>query len=393
MSTHSFILPTACLTLLLAGCAEPPTPARASLDAPSFITAAGDTVPMREALRIGRLDGPDEYTFSGLLWTLPTPDGGVILYDLGSSNGTGNDGRIRHYDPDGLFVRYIGRRGEGPGEHSGFPEATLLRDGSVLLADQSLARFTRFNALGNLVGTWPGPSGIVGLQSASNGGWYTSIVTDHPQDMPRRIEYVHYDSLGNEVARFPAPDAYHDGPWARAGAVDVAMSAVAILPDGRMATTRGDSLVVVIHGTGPAVRVDAAHQSVPYLPDEAEALRRMIASRYQGARVPSSQLEVPEFKPASSGMRTDRGGRILVKVRTSGFLDDAANLQANQSPWRETLAVEVFDSSGTHRGRLVAPRPTLGYGASFSDDAVWLVEEGESGELYLVKWVPESVVW
>jgi hypothetical protein len=394
MSTHSIILPTACLTLLLAGCAEPPTPARASLDAPSFITAAGDTVPMREVLRIGRLDGPDEYTFAGVLWTLQTPDRGVILYDLESNDLTGEAGRLRQYDSAGRFVRRIGRPGEGPGEHRSFPMATLLTNGDLLIADQSLARFTRFNTLGNLVGTWPGPSAIVELQAATDGGWFAATVTGPSQGKPRRIEYLRYDSLGNEIARFPAPDAYHEGPAGPSGPGPLPTSDVAILPDGRMVSNRSDSLLVVISSQSGEVRVGAPHEPVAYKPGEADALRATVAGRATRARMPVSPIEILEFKPAVGGIRVDRGGRVVLLLRTEAYLGDTtATLRANQSPWREPMVAALFDSTATYRGRLVTPRHILRRGASFSDDAVWLVEEGESGELYLVKWVPESVVW
>src|SRR5690606_21309141 len=168
------------------------------------------------------------------LWTLPTPDGGIILYDLETDDLYGNDGRIRQYDAVGRFVRYIGRPGEGPGEHRPFPLATLLTSGDLLIADQGLARFTRFDSAGKLVASWPGPPAIVELQAATDGGWFAATVTGLSQGKPRPIEYVHYDSLGNEVARFPAPDAYHDGPAGGSGPGPLPTSDVAILPDGRM---------------------------------------------------------------------------------------------------------------------------------------------------------------
>jgi len=394
MSMHAIISRTACLTLLLAGCAEPPVPVRVSLEAPSFITASGDTVQMREALRIGQLDGPDEYTFAGILWTLPTPDGGVILYDLETDDVYGQDGRIRQFDAEGRFVRYIGRPGEGPGEHRPFPLATLLTSGDLLIADQGLARFTRYDSVGKVVASWPGPSAIVELQTATDGGWYAATVTGYSEGKPRRIEYVRYDSLGAEVARFTAPEVYHDGPAGGSGPGPLPTSDVAILPDGRMVSNRSDSLLVVISGRDGEVRVGAPHQPVAYQPGEADALRAAVAGIMMRSGRSPTQMEIPEFKPAVGGIRVDRGGRVLLVLRTQAYLGDTtATLRANQSPWREPMVGALFDSTATYRGRLVAPRHVIRRGASFSDDAVWLVEEGESGELYLVKWVPDSVVW
>lgn len=382
------------LVAVLVGCAGEATPAPAVLDPPQFIASTGDTVAMQEELRIGRLDGPDEYTFAGIVWAVPTPEGGVILYDLETDDPYGTNGRVRQYDAAGRFVRRIGRRGEGPGEHGPFPMATLLRNGDLLLADQGLARFTRYDSAGGLVATWPGPTGIVEVQATPDGGWYGGIVTDHPRGRPRRIEYVRYDSLGAEVSRSPAPDAYHDGPMGGFGATDAPTSSVAILPDGRMVTTRNDSLVVVIEGPDGVVRVGAAHDPVTYLPEEADARGAAIRGAVARAGAGTPDVDIPRTKMVSGGMWTDRDGRILVRLRTAGFLGDTTMVrQANQSPWRESLALELFDSTATHRGRLVAPRHVLNRGAWFSDSAVWLVEEGESGELSLVKWVPMTEAW
>ena len=239
-----------------------------------------------------------------------------------------------------------------------------------------------------------GPSAIVELQAATDGGWFAATVTGLSQGKPRPIEYVHYDSLGNEVARFPAPDAYHDGPAGGSGPGPLPTSDVAIRPDGRMVSNRSDSLLVMISGRDGEVRVGAPHQPVAYQPGEADALRAAVAGMMMRAGRPATRMEVPEFKPAVGGMRVDRGGRILLLLRTEGYLGDTTvTLRANQSRWREPMVGALFDSTATYRGRLVAPRHITRRGASLSDNAVWLVEEGESGELYLVKWVPDSVVW
>lgn len=391
---RAVIASTAVLILVFSGCAEPIPVQRLTLDAPSFITAAGDTVQMREALRIGRLDGPDEFTFAGILWTLPTPGGGVILYDLESDDLYGHTGRVRQFDAEGRFVRYIGRPGEGPGEHRPFPMATLLTSGELLLADQGLARFTKYDSSGKVLASWPGPSAIVELQAATDGGWFVATVTGFSQGKPRPIEYVQYDSLGNEVARFPAPEVYHSGPAGGSGPGPLPTSDVAILPDGRMVSNRSDSLLVVISGRDSEVRVGAPHQPVTYQPGEADALRAAVAGIMMRTGRSATQMAIPEFKPAVGGMRVDRGGRVLLLLRTEGYLGDTTvTLRENQTPWREPMVGALFDSTATYRGRLVAPRHITRGGASFSDDAVWLVEEGESGELYLVKWVPERSVW
>lgn len=363
-------------------------------DGPIFIADNGDTVRMHQALRIGRLSGPDEYTFAAIDWVLPTPDGGVLLYDTERSDGSGDSGRIRRFDARGRFVRYVGRPGEGPGEYSSFPQGTLLPDGSLLIADQGLARITRYDTAGALIDSWRGPDGIVELQPATDGGWYVGAVTGHPEGKPRTIDYIHYDSTGSEAARFPAPEAYHSGPSGGLGAVDNSTTYVAILPDGRMVTAINDSTSVLVTFPTGETRVRTDFQPVAYLPEEREDRRARLAALVRRSGGNAAAIDIPEFKKAFSWMTTDGSGHIYLRMRTQGHkVESAESLPPTRSVWRETIELEVFDSSLAHRGRLVTPLRTARGGSSLSRDAVWLAEEGDQGEIYLVKWVPDSVVW
>jgi hypothetical protein len=375
------------------GCQAPAPEAQVVLEAPIFVTAAGDTVLLREELRIGQLDGPDAYTFAMIIWSLQTADGGVILYDLEGDNG--DNGRIRQFDATGRFVRYIGGPGEGPGEYSSFPMGTTLADGSLLIADQRLARITRYDTAGRVMMELAGPGLMVEPIGGTDGGWYAGVVAGHPPDKPRRVEYVKYDSLGTLVARFPAPDFYHDGPSGGSGAVDYPTSVVAILPDGRMVSARNDSLMLVVSGgVEGEVRVAAPHRPVAYLAEESDARAAMFRAAGRRAGGDGSAVQIPEFKKVFSYVITDQAGRILVRLRTQGYkVEPDVPLRPNQTPWREPFEVEVFDSTLAHRGRLIAPRSATWRGASFAEGAVWLVHEGEAGELYLVKWRSPGRVW
>jgi hypothetical protein len=142
------------------------------------------------------------------------------------------------------------------------------------------------------------------------------------------------------------------------------------------------------------VRVGAPHEPVAYLPEEAKARSAMFAARARRAGGSGSTSEPPPFKKVFSSVITDADGRILVRLRTQGYeTEPDVPLQPNQTPWREPFELEVFDSMLKHRGRLVAPRSATWRGASFTDNAAWLVHEGEAGELYLVKWRAPNPLW
>lgn len=370
------------------GCAEPDAGSDLALEAPIFVTAAGDTVRLEEELRIGVLDGPDEYTFSAINWTLPTHDGGVILYDLEGDDGYGQNGRIRQFDAAGKFVRYIGRPGEGPGEYGPFPTGTRLVDGALAFYDQGLSRITRYDTSGAVVGSWPGPTGMVDITPTADGGWYVSAVNGYEEGLPRRIEYVRYSGTGQELSRAAAPRHYHNGPWGEARAMTV------ILPDGRMVSGRTDSLMFTVTSALGETRVQHRHEPVAYLPQERADLADRYAQYSRGQNGTGVSPSIPEYKPAYSYMITDPEGRIMFRMRTRSYpVADTTTLREGEPRWRSPFELEVFDSSLAYRGRLVAPRPVSRFGASLAPGAVWLVHEGEAGELYLVKWESPGPVW
>jgi hypothetical protein len=67
-------------------------------------------VELREVLRIGVVEGPQELLFSNIVGGLIQSDRSVILADAASRE-------IRHFAADGAFLRSHGREGRGPGEY------------------------------------------------------------------------------------------------------------------------------------------------------------------------------------------------------------------------------------------------------------------------------------
>lgn len=68
---------------------------------------------------------------------LQFPDGRYLLADRH------DQGRLKFYDPDGRFLRSVGREGEGPGEYQIIQSVTRLEDGSLEVWDLGQLRITR----------------------------------------------------------------------------------------------------------------------------------------------------------------------------------------------------------------------------------------------------------
>lgn len=376
--------------LLLAGCADPTADPRTTAPTPVIVTGTGDTIPMRETLRVGVLEGDPNYQFDRVLWLLARRDGGVLVYDM-VSNTQGE--LIRQYDAQGKFVRVIGGRGDGPGEYDNFPEGTLLADGSLLIVSQGQQRITRYDSAGKFTGSWPGPPLIVDVAPAADSGWYVASVSAHyPQESKARaITYFRYNRLGQLVDTLPAPPAYRDGPSAGAFG-PTAM--IIVLPDGRFVSSRTDSIAFVVDGPTGSATFARPSDRARYSEEEKKSIVDgfAVVSRMSGMK--PQPVEIPDLKQAFWYMVSDPDGRILFLRRTVGFpIADTTNLRPEEPRWRGTLEIDVFDSAATYRGRLVTPRDVVNRLYAFGKGHLWLMHEGESGEQYLVRWEPVREAW
>ncbi|MBK7593867.1 MAG: 6-bladed beta-propeller [Gemmatimonadetes bacterium] len=378
------------VALLLAGCADRAADPRTTAATPVVVTGTGDTIPMRETLRVGVLDGDPNYQFDRVLWLLARRDGGVLVYDM-ASNTQGK--LIRQYDAQGRFVRVIGGRGEGPGEYDDFPQGTLLADGSLLIVSQGQQRIMRFDSAGKFTGSWPGPTAIVDVAPATDSGWYVASVSAHyPQEeKPRAITYFRYDRLGQLVDTIPAPAAYRDGPFAGAFG-PTAM--IIVLPDGRFVSSRTDSIAFQMDGPTGSASYARPSDRARYNEEEKQAIVAQFAALNRMSGMKPQPMQLPDLKQAFSYMVSDPDGRILFLRRTAGIrIADTTNLRPEESRWRGMLEIDVFDSSATYRGRLVTPRDVVNRLYAFGKGHLWLMHEGESGEQYLVRWEPAREVW
>jgi hypothetical protein len=128
-------------------------------------------VELVEDLRIGVLDGAEEYQFFRVTGVAVDADGRIFVADAG-------DHAVRIYDQDGTFVRGFGRPGQGPGEFT-MPSGLFVRHDTVHVADRGGSGFTSvlFDTTGALLTTFsnllPNGSRVTPL-GASDAGWLVS---------------------------------------------------------------------------------------------------------------------------------------------------------------------------------------------------------------------------
>ena len=417
------------------GDAEPPGDAArgngAVAVAPPWRTATdttGDTVVVRtsgatdeaaalrlvEELRIGELEGADEYRFGDVGLVLPASGDGVYVWDHIVA-------ALRQYDGRGRFVRRIGRFGRGPGEYQAGNGLVQLRDGRLVLWDPENLRMNVYDSTGGVLGSWRHESTLGvrfpwGLLADTADNVYAIHWFRSPDGRPTLpAEREGYRVLGPDgVLRDSVPPP----SWLPRAAVIVATGAegganrspVPFAPQPEWALSRfgyvvsvvGDRYAVTLHRPEGPLRIERDVAPVPLDPDEranaeevaVAGMRQMDPSwRWNGP-------QIPRAKPLVVAIRAAADGRIWVQRSAPGVRaePDGTPPAAIVPPiggggppvavpprrWRDPVVFDVFARDGRLLGTLAVPeRARL---LHLRGDHAWGVERDEMDVPFVVRW-------
>jgi hypothetical protein len=330
-------------------------------------------------LRIGQLDGPDEYTFANVYQVLPALDGGVYVYD-------GTLDALRQYDSAGTFVRQVGRKGAGPGEFEEPNGVATLPDGQLVVWDARHQRMNLYDTSGTFVRSWRLPTNLFSSRALSvdtAGTIYTLHMLDafdpqHPT-APRREGLVRVTADGAIHDTIPAPTLPEPARLTvvhRSGK-NVGMSSrpvpYAPQPDwwvstlGYLVSTPADRYAITLHRAGHPLRIEREVAPVTVEADERDDLIEQVTAQFRRA-APDWRWDgpsIPDTKPPIRYFSADAEGRIWVARSVPSVPlepDPEADPPAPNAPpparWREPLAYDVFAPDGHFLGHLPVPRRT-----------------------------------
>lgn len=123
--------------------------------APVWGSGQGWTVVEEPVVRIGAVDGPDEYLLGTVSGTARLGNGDIVV-------GEWTSGVLRRYDREGVFLWGAGGSGEGPGEHRRLDWLGVLAGDSIVTWDDPQRRAQVFGPDGRVARTlgldapWPG---------------------------------------------------------------------------------------------------------------------------------------------------------------------------------------------------------------------------------------------
>jgi hypothetical protein len=423
----------AATVVALAGACQPGDGSTATAGTRTERTTAGDTLVVRTVggaqgatlrlvpdLRIGELEGPEEYTFGSVDAIAPTPGGGAYVWDELSRS-------VRLYDAAGRFVRQVGRRGSGPGEYQNLA-GLLVVDGQLVFWDRQTQHASVYDSAGTLVRSWgPAyPSAPMGELYPGVGGHFYLRHSLAPFDLHdpanmrsslagMRTGYIGVDltgaPTGDTLPQPPLPE-HGLGPSVRVSSARAFASQPvpfaprivrAVSPFGYFVTTPGDPYVVLLERRdAPPLRIERDLAPVAVSDQERADEEERVLTRFRRMD-PDWQWDgepIPSHKPAVRGLRFDAAGRVWVERELAGTRIPDAELPpapADAGPftipprrWRTPVVYDLFEPDGRFLGTVERPRD-----ASFlhmSGDTVWGVQRDSMDVGYVMRWHLEPSV-
>jgi hypothetical protein len=150
-----------------------------------------------QTLAIGLADGAEEYLFTGIFDVAVGRNGEMVVTDTRGRS-------VRIFDRNGQFVRYVGRDGDGPGEHREPTRVAITDDGVIGVCDRR--GITVFEQEGRALRAsiaMPARRGFCRVVPASSGAM---IVSGEPSSPPERWTHLLSPS-GTVTDSFPTPAA------------------------------------------------------------------------------------------------------------------------------------------------------------------------------------------
>jgi hypothetical protein len=327
---------------------------------------------LAEELRVGRLDGPDEYTFGRISDLAVSEDGTIYVLDAQALE-------VRAYSPDGAFVRRFGRAGGGPGELGQPSGMVFLPDGRLVVRDPRNARMNVYSPSGESLDSWPIPGGFftsAPIFADRHGNVYTDIIADRSGPGIGRTGLLRINAEGAVVDTLLRPLEDHVMPQLEAVSADGSGRSFYTVPfwPGAVTTlnTAGEFVggiadryaVHVWQHDGSILRIERAVEPVTVQTGESamvverttRALRRTQPNwRWDGPRPPAT-------KPYFRSLRVGLDGRIWVqRAQPAERRDPDPDARPDPSglppleQWIEPTVFDVFEADGGYFGSVSVP--------------------------------------
>ena len=345
---------------------------------PSSLEAAGawGSTTTVEELRIGEEFGADEYMFGRVQSIAVGPDDSIYVSD-------GQARIVRVYDSDGVFVRNVGRPGEGPGEFAYGAGLAVLADGRLLARDST--RLSIFDSGGEYQWSFPVVPG--GRRLLVDGD-----VNIYAQRFEGDIVLVKYSIEGEELGReaFPPQDLAGDRTfvlgWGEGNIYPFPTETrSAWSPLGYLVTGRNDVYDIELRKPEGTVHLTRDVERSPVGREEQaewELHRQSLIQRNRAKGGDNVYEPIPDEKPFFREIHVGEDGRIWVfRYVTAEKRHDIEPLperpERSLLTWREPWTYDVFEPDGTFLGSALVPESFFPH--VFRGERIWGVHADIEG--------------
>jgi hypothetical protein len=293
---------------------------------------------LEENLRIGGDPTAESYYFPKWASVRPDDKGNLYVADVGNA-------RVQMYDPEGKFVRTIGRRGQGPGEYMtplqvffdggniyvfGTQEIILFAPDAVFIKKINVRTFLGWRSLG--------PRGsIIGItQPSPRDGWKQNLVQIDLEGMTTKT-IAEYRGEAADSTKGMVLHWYSSQVAFTRLTVDTFAYGYSTEYKIQIADAKGRTIVVITKGD----------KSIPISNKEKDATRKEGYFAWYGPiKNPQNDIIFPSRRPYFSylhGFKNDDQGRLYV-VRCGSILE-------RNGP----QTVDVFSKEGIYLYRMRWP--------------------------------------
>jgi len=354
---------------------------------------------LTQTLEIGLDDGPEIYRFGLIRDIAVGSDGTVVVSDQepevrsrGTPPGVNmSAGRVRLYDRSGVFLRNIGRLGDGPGEYRGPFSLLVAEDGRVLVCHNG--GVTAYSSEGELEYSVRLKLGIglgfCTLTGKEDGGAIVSVRS------LRGTDVLWLSSRGEVVDSFavPKPRIVVDGNLTRSVMVFIYSPGLTSdwAPDGTRVSVWTEDFAIEVdraprETTVPGNALTLITMDVDRIPlpiDERAQLMDAIRSIHPGE--PVEEIVATHKPPIADQILVGEDGRVWLRGSTPSIqVDDqdrvyraGAGVGVAAEGWGEQGVFYVLSPDGSSVGAFRPPFPITPMFAR--GDTVWAHYESEAG--------------
>lgn len=356
----------------------------------------GDSLVLVEEVRIGELEGEEVYQFGYVSAIAPAPDGSVYV-------GDGQIPLIRHYGPDGEWIRDVGRSGEGPGEYLDLTAMRVRADGTLVVYDARQHRIIEYDAGGSHVRSIrvdKAVAGSDGFEVRENRGFLIrTLKGDRLIETAGGIPSV-FSVLSEEGEEEYQLDVPPEDPATASYVLSgrggyfrpfTVMTLHSVSPKGYVVSARNDEYAIDRElPDGRIVRITRDEPVVPVLPEEKEIWEQWNDLFESRPTVTEPFPDILDEKPYFRYLFVDKDGRFwAARYWTAVYRPYTPEQRAERGDrphfeWRQPLVWDVLDPRGAFLGRVTLPFSTSW--SSASGDHVWGIQAGDLREDYVVRW-------